>query len=164
MERNSLSALLSVGGKHGKYWEWSSGVYLHACVGGESQVRGCAYEWVRNKAWECPQTSLLFYPAFSSLVWRCWSVPLTKALLRRSGGAHMGRSSELEDPITEHTHGWPRRPCHTHTPKVFLPSFSLTWIDGVTHRLQSINKSTHSLTPLPAMSQRSASQLLCPKV
>lgn len=88
--------------------------------GGESQVRGCAYEWVRNKAWECPQTSLLFHPAFSSLVWRCWSVPLTKALLRRSGGAHMGRSSELEDPITEHTHGWPRRPCHTHTHRRFF--------------------------------------------
>lgn len=81
-----------------------------------------------------------------------------------------GGTDELEDPITEGTQMTAVTLSHTrHTPssksvKGFLPWFSLTWFDAVTHQLESINKSTHSLMLLATTSQRSASQLSCPKV
>lgn len=103
----------------------------------------------------------LFLSSSLSLVWGCRSVLITASLLRCSGGAHIGGPMNWKTSLLK-THRWPYR---THTTssksaKGFLPSFSLTWLEAVTHQLKSINKSTHPLMMLATMCQRPQSSTL----
>lgn len=132
------------------------------CMGVTAKSK--AYEWVRNKELECPQTCLPFYHLLINVRVLKWSSHTNKALLKQSGNVHMGQTNELENPITKHTliimYTVSHKQCTTlpKPQKFFFSQFLWPEYMLVTHPLESINKSTHSLMQLATMSQRSASQ------
>lgn len=170
MECNSLSALLSAANRENTVsLKERNGECIGVCVRGWEPSPRLRLWMSQKQSVGMPTDFSPFLCSSLSLVWGCWSNPITKVLLRRSGVPTRGGSVNWKTPLLN-TLRWPQRPRWTHDAELhpslqrgFLTLFSLTWTDAVTHQQESIYKSTHSLTLMATMSLGSASQLFDPK-